>query len=149
MIELETEPAFLKKNVRGKMRNKKIAIIDDEPDIVFYLASALQDSGFEVCSATNANEGLELIRCQRPDLVCLDILMPEETGCSLYRKIKEDRTLNDVRVLIISGLNMEQEIGRLGAGTREGSGAMPEPDGYIEKPIDLPSLMETIQELIA
>jgi CheY-like chemotaxis protein len=149
MIGLEMKPALLRKNVRGKMGNKKIAIIDDEPDIVFYLASALQDSGFEVCSATNANEGLKLIRSQRPDLVCLDILMPEETGCSLYRKIKEDRTLNDVRVLIISGLNMEQEMGRLGPGARGGSGATPEPDGYIEKPIDLPSFMDMIQELTA
>ncbi len=143
MIEVESKSNIFSKNVRGKMGNKKIAIIDDEPDIVFYLASALQDSGFDVCSATNANDGFELIRSQRPDLVCLDILMPEETGCSLYRKIKEDRTLNDVRVLIISGLNMEQEMSRLGPG------ATSEPDGYIEKPIDLPSFMDMIQELTA
>lgn len=143
MMATTSNPIIFSENVRGKMGNKKIAIIDDERDIVFYLASALQDSGFEVCSATNANEGLELIRSQRPDLVCLDILMPEETGFSLYRKIKEDRTLNDVRVLIISGLNMEQEMGRLG------TGATFKPDGYIEKPIDLPSFMDMIQELTA
>lgn len=143
MTATASNPIIFSENVRGKMENKKIVIIDDEPDIVLYLASALQDSGFEVCTASNANEGLELIRSQHPDLVCLDILMPEETGCSLYRKIKEDRTLNDVRVLIISGLNMEQELGRLGAG------ATFEPDGYIEKPIDLPSFMDMIQDLTA
>lgn len=121
------------------MRKKRIAIIDDEIDIVIYLTSALQDNGFDVCSATNATEGLEIIRSQRPDLVCLDILMPEEIGYSLYRKIKRDKSLEDTRVLIISGLNIEQEISRVGS--------LIEPDGYVEKPIDISSFIKKIQEL--
>ncbi|MBI5117053.1 response regulator [Candidatus Poribacteria bacterium] len=123
------------------MKTKKIAIIDDEPDIVFYLASALQDNGFEVCTATNAHEGLELIRSQRPDLVCLDILMPEQTGFSLYRKIKEDKSLKGVRILIISALSMEQEMARIGSALK--------PDGYIEKPVDISLFITTVQRLAA
>jgi two-component system alkaline phosphatase synthesis response regulator PhoP len=123
------------------MEKKRIAIIDDEPDIVIYLTSALQDHGFDVCSATNATEGLALIRSLRPDLVCLDILMPEETGYSLYRKIKGDESLKGIRVLIISGLNIEQEMMRIGSALR--------PDGYIEKPVDIPLLIKTVQELAA
>jgi CheY-like chemotaxis protein len=128
------------------MDKRKIAIIDDEPDIVTYLTSALQDNGFDVCSAANATEGFKLIRSQRPDLVCLDILMPEESGFSLYRKIKGESSLKDIRVLIISGLNMKQEMPRL----LKKTGSFPPgfvPDGYIEKPVDLPLLIETIQRL--
>ncbi len=121
------------------MKKKRIAIIDDEIDIVIYLTSALQDNGFDVCSATNATEGLQMIRSQHPDLVCLDILMPEETGYSLYRKIKGDRSLKDTRVLIISGLNIEQEMSRVGSVNK--------PDGYVEKPIDLSSFLKKVQEL--
>jgi CheY-like chemotaxis protein len=122
---------------------KKIAIIDDEQDIVTYLSSVLQDNGFEVCSATNANDGFDLVRTQRPDLVCLDILMPEETGCSLYKRIKDDKTLKGIPVLIISGLNVQQELGRLFGS----NGDRREPDGYIEKPIDLAVLIDAIQRL--
>ena len=127
------------------MGNKKIAIVDDEPDILTYLTSALEDNGFEVYSAASAVEGLALIRSQHPDLVILDILMPEETGFSLYKKIKEDARLKNTRVIIISGLNIKQEIPRLFAGNN-GDAAEP-PDGFIEKPIDLPLFLETIQRL--
>ncbi len=121
------------------MRKKRIAIIDDEMDIVIYLTSALQDNGFDVCSATNATEGLQMIRSQRPDLVCLDILMPEETGYSLYRKIKSDKSLEGTPIIIISGLNIEQELSRVGSAIK--------PDGYVEKPIDLSLFIKKIQEL--
>ncbi|RJP24424.1 MAG: response regulator [Candidatus Abyssobacteria bacterium SURF_5] len=128
------------------MAGKKIAIIDDEPDVVIYLTSALQDNGFEVCSAPNATEGFALIRSQRPDLVCLDILMPEETGFSLYRKIRDDSSLKDMRVVIISGLNIKQEMPRILSG-RNGDAAAVEPDFFIEKPIDLPLFIHTVRRL--
>jgi CheY-like chemotaxis protein len=130
------------------MGTAKIAIIDDEPDIVTYLTSALQDNGFEVCSAGSATEGFDLIRSQRPDLVCLDVLMPEETGFSLYRRLREDASLMKMRVVIISGLNLKQEMPRILSGRNGDAAALP-PDGYIEKPIDLPLFIETIQRLTA
>jgi CheY-like chemotaxis protein len=130
------------------METKKIAIIDDEPDVVTYLASALEDNGFAVCSASSATEGFSLICEQCPDLVCLDILMPEETGFSLYRKIRENSALKDTRVVIISGLNIKQEMPRMLAGGN-GRQALLEPEGYIEKPIDLPLFIETVRRLTA
>lgn len=125
------------------MKPKKIAIIDDEPDIVTYLSSALQDEGFEVCSASNANDGFELVRSQKPHLVCLDILMPEETGCSLYRRLKNDRSLEAIPILIISGLNLDKEMAKL----LGDNGETPVPNGYIEKPIDLPHFLDTVKHL--
>ncbi len=128
------------------MGTKKIAIIDDEPDIVTYLVSALQDNGFDVCSASSATDGYELIHQQHPDLVCLDILMPEETGFSLYRRIRDDSSLAGVRVVIISGLNIKQEMPRLISGNGKTATPAP-PDGYIEKPIDLSVFLETVRRL--
>ena len=65
--------------------------------------------------------------------------MPEETGYSLYRKIKGDKSLEDTRILIISGLNIEQEMLRVGSVIK--------PDGYVEKPIDLSLFIKKIEEL--
>jgi DNA-binding response OmpR family regulator len=131
------------------MRTRKVAIIDDEPDIVTYLTSALQDNGFDVVSATNAYDGFEIIRAERPDLVCLDILMPEETGFSLYRRIKEDTILKGTRVLIISALSMENEMIPVRQAKTSDSPVSLKPDGFIEKPIDLALFISTVQELAA
>lgn len=126
------------------MRKTKIAVIDDERDVVTYLIWALQDNGFDVCSATNANDGLAMIRSERPDLVCIDILMPRETGYSLCRKIKEDESLNSIPVVIITGMSIQDE------NTRSGPGSYGDlkPDGYIEKPIDISQFITTIKELV-
>jgi CheY-like chemotaxis protein len=115
----------------------KVAVIDDEVDVVTYLIWALRDNGFDVCSASNARDGLELLRSERPDLVCMDILMPRETGYSLYRKMKEDESLKKIPVLVITGMNVMNA---------PDNGL--EPDGYIEKPVDVPLFIETVKELI-
>lgn len=127
------------------MGRKKIAVIDDEKDVVIYLTQALQDGGFEVCSATNANDGFKLVQSERPDLVCIDILMPEKTGLSVYKKIRQDQSISDIPVVIISGLNMGSEIP--GVGNEDGNAEQMKPDGFIEKPINVAQLIETIQSL--
>ena len=128
------------------MEKTKIAVIDDERDVVTYLISALQDNGFDVCSATNANDGFNLIRSEQPDLICIDILMPKETGYSLYRRIREDESLKDIPVVIITGMNIQHENIRSGPGNT-GPEENFEPDGYIEKPINIPQFIRKIREL--
>ena len=129
------------------MRKTKIAVIDDERDVVTYLVWALQDNGFDVCSATNANDGIEMIRSERPDLVCIDILMPRETGYSLCRKIKEDESLNGIPVLIITGMSIQNETTRTDLGGPGSDGDL-KPDGYIEKPVDISKFITTIRKLV-
>jgi CheY-like chemotaxis protein len=114
--------------------------------VVTYLIWALEDNGYDVCSASNASDGLELIRSEQPDLICIDILMPKETGYSLYRKIKEDESLKDIPVLIITGMNIERDNARFVVGGRPDVDL--KPDGYIEKPVDIPQFVKTIKELV-
>ena len=128
------------------MEKPKVAVIDDEMDVVTYLIWALEDNGYNVCSASNASDGLELIRSEQPDLVCIDILMPKETGYSLYRKIREDESLKDIPVLIITGMNIERDNARFVVGAQPDVDL--KPDGYIEKPIDIPQFVKTIKKLV-
>lgn len=131
-----------------KTQKKIVVVIDDEPDIVTYLSTALTDNDYEVYSAIDSKNGLDIIRKYNPDLLCLDILMPEKTGISIYKDIKNDNKLIDIPVLIISGLNIRDDIidKELFNGNKHQKFAAPE--GYIEKPIDLNKFLETVRKLV-
>jgi CheY-like chemotaxis protein len=111
------------------MRAPKVAVVDDERDVVAYMSTLLLDAGYEVCSAGNASDGLAIIESERPDLLCLDLVMPGQTGLTLYREIRSSPQLKDLPVLIVTGLSPAGEIASLLSG-------LPPADGYIEKPLD-------------
>ena len=83
---------------------KKILIVDDEPDLVEGLQAFLEDNGYETCSASNGKEALKVLKSEKPDLVTLDLAMPEDTGTRFYRNITKDKEFKDTPVIVISGL---------------------------------------------
>jgi CheY-like chemotaxis protein len=126
---------------------KKVVVIDDEPDVVVYLSAVLTNNDFEVFTSSNALEGLALIKEQKPDLICLDILMPGKTGISIYREIRKDAHFINLPVLIISGLNMKEEILGDNPFIHDGETQFVEPQGYIEKPIDIDNFVNLANKL--
>lgn len=86
------------------MAKKKILVIDDEKDIVEFLTQLLEDNGYEVAAAYDGVQGLEMVVKDRPDLILLDLQMPEETGTGLYRKLHNKKEYKDIPVIVISGL---------------------------------------------
>ncbi len=64
--------------------------MDDEPHVVAYLEMVLQDPGYATVSAANGREGMEKAQAEQPDLICLDITMPEESGIRMYRNLRTD-----------------------------------------------------------
>ena len=123
----------------------RVVIVDDEEDVVLYLASILSDNGFDVRTASNGREGLKAIRESKPHLICLDILMPGETGVSLYRKIREDAALEAIPVLIISGINYYDSVDPEGNGR---DGDVKPPGGFMEKPVKPEQFLETVRNVI-
>jgi CheY-like chemotaxis protein len=83
---------------------KKILVVDDEQDIIAFLSTLLEDNGYSVRSASNGVEALELVKEDQPDLILLDLQMPEETGTGLYRKLRDKKEFRDIPVIIVSGL---------------------------------------------
>ena len=122
---------------------KKVLVVDDEPDVATYLSTLLEDHGYSVVTASTGMEAMEKVRAQRPDLVTLDITMPEQSGVKTYRELKTDPKLASVPVIIITGVSNELE--RF-LSTRK---QVPPPDGYISKPIDTEALMELVRRLTA
>ena len=127
---------------------KKVLVIDDEPSIISYLVTVLEDRGYATSSATNAEEGLAVARRQRPDLITLDIMMPKRSGVALYQDLKLDSQLGDIPVIIVSAFNRGNDIppGSFRKVVRDER--IPMPEAYMEKPIVLASFLETVTSLI-
>ncbi len=83
----------------------KILVIDDDPYIVKYLVDILSDNGYATCSASDGAEGLELLKREKPDLVTLDLEMPNEWGPRFYRKMTKEPEFKEMPVIVISGLS--------------------------------------------
>ena len=83
---------------------KKILVIDDDPIIVKYLVTLFQDNGYDTCSAGGGVEAFEVLQQERPDLITLDLDMPDEWGPRFYRRLSKHPELKDTPVVVISGL---------------------------------------------
>jgi len=122
---------------------KKILVVDDEQDILTYLTTLLQDNGYDTISAEDGISGFDLAGSEKPDLITLDITMPEQSGVRTYRQYKEDPELKDTPVIIITAIgdNMKSFLKKLKGFT--------EPDGFMTKPIDEGALLKMVSDLIA
>jgi CheY-like chemotaxis protein len=120
-----------------------VAIVDDEEDITTFLGLALEDQGYRVVSTTDAAAAMELLEKSRPDLICLDLIMPEQTGISLYAALHRHPELGQVPIVILSGLSVREDLPRL----LEQAGGLPEPASLIEKPVDIGYLLDTVARL--
>ena len=122
----------------------RVAVVDDETDVLTFVRLALNDRGFDVLTLDRVAGALPALHEFVPDVVCLDLLMPERTGLSLLVEIRKDPDLAQVPVLILSALNAREEL--LTALRREGLG--PAPAAFVEKPLDLESLVRALREAL-
>jgi len=120
-----------------------IVVVDDEADVSRYLSAALEDEGYVVHVGANAEEGMTLIRDVEPELICLDLVMPGRTGISLYKELRENPELASIPAVVVTGIAPFDAEERLGLGRD-----LPEPEGYIEKPVDIPRFLETVARLV-
>jgi CheY-like chemotaxis protein len=128
---------------------KKVLIVDDEPDIVSYLEMILQDNGFETDTAGNGNEALEKVRKNRPDLVTLDISMPEASGTRFYKELRtnpESRSIPVFIVTAVTGLGGDETAYEKFISHRR---LVPPPEGFFHKPIDRDAFLAAVRELLA
>lgn len=83
---------------------KKVLVIDDDQVVVDFLVNILKDAGYETRVAMDGREALEVMKREKPDLVTLDLEMPEEWGPRFFRKYQQDDELKGTPVLVISGM---------------------------------------------
>ena len=122
---------------------KKILIIDDEEDVITYLSTLFIDNGYEVTSANDGKEGVQKAISENPDLITLDISMPEESGVRTLRDLQSNEITKNTPVIIVTGVSTD--IKRFIESRKQ----VHPPEGFFEKPIDRDKLLEKVKELIA
>ncbi len=119
-------------------KKKKVLIAEDDEDVVFVLSEGLV--GYSIIGARDGKEAWEKIKKEKPDLVILDIMMPEMNGAELNRKMKKDDMFKDIPVIIITGKpNME------GLFSDSGENAVA---GFLEKPFMLEHLKKEMKRIV-
>ena len=126
---------------------EKILIIEDEPDIQTYLATLFEENGYEVSTASNGKAGAAKLAEERPDLICLDILMPEKSGIALYRELKKSQEFRGIPVVMVTGFKFD-EFPNVDFKKFIYERSVPGPDGYVEKPIDREVLLKTVRGIL-
>lgn len=130
-------------NLKAPHTGLKILIVDDEPDTVAYLTSLLEDNGYQTVSANNGSEAIDKAKLEKPDLITLDITMPEQSGVKTLTQLQIDSVTEDIPVIIITGVT---HTFKRFIHTRKQVKA---PAGYIEKPIDQEETLALIREILS
>jgi len=122
---------------------KKILIVDDEEDIRTYLSTLLGDQGFETLLAKDGEEAWKQVGANSPDLITLDISMPEKSGIKFYREMKADDRWKKIPIIIVTGVSEDM---RKFLSSRH---QVPPPEGYLAKPVNREEILALIQKLTA
>jgi len=114
-----------------------VLIVDDEPFNVDVLQQELEESDYQIITASNGQEALQQIKKHQPDLILLDLMMPVLDGFAVLSQIKGDNDLRDIPVIIVSAADDSKSIVK---GIKQGA------DDYITKPIDAEHLKKKVKE---
>lgn len=115
---------------------KTILAIDDENDVLIIIKTALQSEGYQVLTASNGFDGLAAAEDKKPDLILLDLMMPEMDGMEVLKRLKESKGTDQIPVIILTGLSDREKIRMaLDQGTSY----------YIVKPFDYQGLVSKVK----
>jgi CheY-like chemotaxis protein len=128
-------------------RDKTILVVDDEPDVREYLKTVLEDAEFNVLTAGDGEEALEVIRRERPDFISLDLIMPKKSGHKLLYELKKDKALSRIPVLIVTA-HARDELGKDNLEDILNNSVMSGPETYLEKPVNPLSYVRSIQRAL-
>jgi two-component system response regulator VicR len=122
----------------GQLR--KIVCVEDEPEMIDLIQLILNRKGFEVIGANGGAEGLATIRSVKPDLVLLDLMMPEMDGWQVYQQLKADEETADIPVIVVTAKaqNIDKVLGL----------HIAKVDDYIPKPFSLQELVDRVEKVL-
>jgi len=118
---------------------KCILIVDDEKDMVDMLSLRLEAAGFRVCAAYDGQEGLGMVRKEKPDLILLDVMMPKLDGYQVCRMLKFDQKFRDIPIIMLTARSQEQD---------KATGGDVGADAYVTKPFESADLVAKIEKML-
>jgi CheY-like chemotaxis protein len=127
---------------------KKVLNVEDDPDIRMFVTTVLEEHGYIPLMAKDGEEGAKKVKDEKPDLIILDILMPKESGIKMYHELKKDPSLKGIPVVMLSGVSKRTFLRSQAALTEFGDETVPEPEAYLEKPVEAEDLAETLKKIL-
>jgi two-component system, OmpR family, response regulator VicR len=122
-------------------QSKRLAYIEDEPEMIDLVRLILGRRGFTILGANGGREGLELVRKELPDLVLLDLMMPDMDGWDVYHQIKSEESTRNIPVIVITAKaqNIDKILGLHIAKVED----------YISKPFSPQELLERVEQVLS
>lgn len=127
---------------------KKVLNVEDDPDIRMFVTTVLEENGYIPIMAKDGEEGAKKVKEEKPDLIILDILMPKESGIKMYHELKRDPSFKDIPVVMLSGVSKRTFLRSQAALTEFGDETVPEPEAYLEKPVEPEDLAEILKKIL-
>ncbi len=124
---------------------KKILLVDDDPDLVNAVRMILESKNYNVAAAYGGNEGLEKAKIEKPDLIVLDVMMPDKDGYTVCKELKADPRLSQIPVILLTAVVSHISTTRY----TQQMGMETEADDYIDKPVEPDVLVKRIETLLA
>jgi two-component system alkaline phosphatase synthesis response regulator PhoP len=124
---------------------KRILVVDDEPDFAAIVQGNLEKEGFEVDVAYNGAEGLEKVRTNPPDAIVLDVMMPEKDGYVVCRELKGNDKFCNIPIIMLTAVASHVTSTRY----THADGMSTEADDYIAKPASAEDITKSIKRLLA
>jgi CheY-like chemotaxis protein len=127
---------------------KAVLVVEDDLYMRAFIRVLLETAGYAAIITQNGREGLQRARESSPDLIILDLMMPEEGGIPMYRELKMNDRLKDIPVVVLSGVEnntFSHSLRMLNLGQED---PIPGPEAYIEKPPSPEELLETIERIL-
>ena len=122
-------------------RTRKIVHIEDEPDMIDLVKLILSRKGYRVIGAGGGQEGLDIVREQKPDLVLLDLMMPDIEGWDVFQQLRAQEETKDIPVIVVTAKaqNIDKVLGL----------HIAKVDDYISKPFSPQELLDAIEKVLS
>ena len=123
----------------------KILIVDDDPDLVEAVTMILESKDYDVVGAYGGIEGLEKAKKEEPDLIVLDVMMPDKDGYAVCKELKADPKYRKIPILLLTAV--VSQVPKTSRWTHQ-MGLETEADDYIDKPVEPAELVKRIEVLL-
>lgn len=124
----------------GEEENKKVLVVDDEPDVLALLTLMLKSQGYNVITAIDGQEALEKARKEAPDLILLDVMLPKMDGYKVARMLKFDENFSHIPIILLTAKIQEKDRQ---TGLEMGA------NDYMTKPFDTALLLSKVKETLS
>jgi len=121
---------------------KRILIVDDELDIRTYLSTLFEDQGYITVQAKDGVEAMQKLQTENPDLITLDISMPEKSGVKFFRDLKSDDQWKKIPIIIVTGVS--EDFKKFISSRRQ----VPAPEGFVPRPINREEILAIVKKLL-